>query len=359
MLQHVRQPLPRMLTTTVRLQRICPVVAKSVWRSDRNWMDGSTSPPCYSAAAVVDTPSPGTLVIKDRVISRVVVAAALTVPSVARHARGVSRLAGKQLPRVDLSVGEHSVSVNLYVGLVWPCAIIDVAETIHDQVAHALDTVVGLPLHRLNILVAATVAAGTQQHQIAQQSTVRASTALVVRPRPPTASPAALPVALILAVALLGVALVAGREWLIVHDAIGGAPWISNTVHWIAELHSTLWMIGAAATAVLLGLVLIVIGIKPRTKTHIGALSPNSTMPIVWLRPTDVARVCSEHASGVPGSKSVRTTVTKHRVTIEVRRPSGSDDSILAESVEQSVATTLATLADPRTVRVRFTEGTP
>lgn len=300
----------------------------------------------------IDTGGPGTLVIKERAVSRVAVASALTVPGVVRQIGGMSKLTGRELPRADVSVGEHSVSINLYVALEWPSRISEVTSALHDEVSRALTAVVGLPLHRLNVLVAATVPTdGTEQ--VASND----AGAVAPRPRPPTASPAALPVALVLAFALLGVAFVAGREFLIVQDTVVGAPWIANAVTWIAELHWAPWMTGAAIGAILAGIVLVGVGLKPRTGTHAGASSPTSSSPMVWLRPTDIARMCSEHAGSVPGSESARTTVTKKRVTVDVRRVAGAEDAAVSESVRQSVAPTLAVLADARKVRVRVKQS--
>lgn len=296
----------------------------------------------------VDTGGPGTLVIKERVISRVAVAAALTVPDVVRQVGGMSRLTGRDLPRADVSVGEHSASVNLYIAVQWPSRISDVAHAVHDEVARVLGEIVGLPLHRLNVVVT-----GTSPRSVVQ-STVSENTHPVLRPRPPTASPAAHYAAVVLAVALLGVAFVAGREFLIVHGTIVGAPWIANTVEWIADLQWATWMIAGAAGLIVVGSILVAMGLTPRSKTHTGVRSPSSPSPMVWLRPTDVARMCSDHAGNVPGSESVRTTVTKKKVTVEVRRVAAGNDAILTESVRGAVEPVLAVLADTRKVRVRL-----
>lgn len=313
---------------------------------------GEATPVAGSAAGeATEGGGPGTLVIKERAISRVAVAAALTVPDVVRQLGGLSRLTGRDLPRADVSVGEHSVSVNLYIAVRWPTKVADVAHGVHTEVGRVLDGFVGLPLHRLNIIVAGTTPKDSVEHTSGGDS-VRA-----LRPRPPTASPAAAFIAVVLALALLGVAFVAGREFLIAHETIGGPPWIGNAIAWIADLHWASWMITAASAAIVVGLILVVSGLSPRTKTHTGARSPESKSPIVWLRPTDVARICSDHAGSVPGSESARTTVTKRAVTVEVHRTPGGDDAAVTESVRDAVAPTLAALADTRKVRVRVRES--
>ncbi|MET0195830.1 MAG: DUF6286 domain-containing protein [Rhodococcus fascians] len=308
--------------------------------------------PDFVADEVPETGGPGTLVVKERAVSRVAVAAALTVPAVVRQVGGMSKLTGRELPRADVSVGEHSVSVNLYVALAWPCRIADAGAAIAEKVGRALNDIIGLPLHQLNVLVVGTSPAGSPEPSAP-------SDAAAFRPRPPTASPAAVPVALVLSLVLLGVAFVAGREFLIAHDTIDGSPWIANAVNWIAELHWQPWMIGAAAACVVVGAILVVLGLKPRTKTHTGAGSKASQYPMVWLRPTDVARICSDHAGSVPGVDSARTTVTPKRVTVDVHRAAGGTNGSTAavESVRAAVEPTIALLADTRTVRVRVKES--
>lgn len=295
---------------------------------------------------------PGTLVVKERAIERVAVAAALSVPAVTRQVGGLSRLTGRDLPRADVSVGEHSVSVNLYIAVLWPSRISEVSTAVHDEVARVLDGIIGLPLHRLNVVVAATSFKEDAEHPVSSDAAITPP-----RPRAPTASPAALPVALVLAVALFGVAFVASREFLIVNGTIDAAPWIRNAVDRIAQLHWAPWMIGAAVAAVAAGVLLVVIGAKPRSRTHIGATSPSSTSPMVWLRPTDVARMCSDHAGTVPGIESARTTVTKRRVSVDVHRASGTDAVALSESVRDAIGPTLSVLADSRKVRVKVKES--
>ncbi|MGA9870319.1 MAG: DUF6286 domain-containing Asp23/Gls24 family envelope stress response protein [Rhodococcus sp. (in: high G+C Gram-positive bacteria)] len=299
-----------------------------------------------------DAGGPGTLVIKERAVAKVAVAAALTVPDVIRQVGGMSRLTGRELPRADVSVGEESVAVNLYLALAWPCRISEVAAAVHDEVSRVLDGIVGLPLHRLNILVAATTLKDNNERVPTTTPPIRPTS-----PRPPTASPAAVPVALVLAVALLGLAFVAGREFLIVHDTIVGAPWILNTIDAIADLHWAPWMLGASAAALIVGLLLVALGLKPRTRTHVGAVSPSAQTPAVWLRPADVARVCSDRAGSVHGSLSARTTVTRKRVTVEVHPVPGSDAAALTESVRDALTPTLTALSDTRRLDIRLVEG--
>ena len=77
---------------------------------------------------------------------------------------------------------------------------------------------------------------------------------------------------------------------------------------WVAELHWQGWMLPAGIAAMVLGLVLVYTAVVPTSRTHL-ALGSDAG-PVVWLRPTDVARMCSAHAGTVAGVHSVHTTWT-------------------------------------------------
>lgn len=291
----------------------------------------------------------GALVVKERAVATIVTTAALTVPAVLRQVGGMPRLTGRELPRADVSVGAHSVSVNLYVALAWPCTIPQVAETVHRTVEKALHDMTGLSLHRLNVVVA-HAGSGTRTGNADTHREVSGSHPRTP-PRPPTASPAAVPLAIALALTLLVVAFVAAREWLIEHEVIDGRRWISASIEWIGRLNGGSWILAPSACAVLLGAVLVVLALRPRTRTHTGAASTRASEgPVVWLRPTDVARMCSERARRVAGVRSARTTITPTRATVHVSPNSRQN---VVEAVRTSSALPLSLLAEPRTVVVR------
>lgn len=323
----------------------------------------------------------GRLVIKDRAVARVVMAAAASVPGVTRSKGGLTLLVGRELPRADVSVGEDSVAVNLYIGVLWPSRVAEVASAVHDCVAEALVTITGLPLHRMNVVITGTTTVDEPASAVIQDSShitpghlplsaghlpdpitpatspVAPGTSHVARAcGPPTASPAVLPVALVLGVAALGAAFVAGREFLIANNTISGAPWVRNTVDAIAGLHWESWMSGAAVAAAVVGLALIALALKPRARTHTGVASPGVSSPTVWMRPTDLARISSDNAHSVPGVVSARTTVTKRAVTVKVHRTSTSNPAALKEAVRDSLGATSALTGGSRRLKIEIAE---
>ena len=290
----------------------------------------------------------GSVEIKDRAISRTAIAAALKDPRVTRTTGGISRLTGRELPRADITLGEDTIAVNLYIGVRWPSRITEVTESVHASVEAALATMTGLHVHRVNVLVSDT----TLDTEFSSTSNTDASQS--VSPRPPTAGPAAMPVALLFGFALLGVAFVAGREFLIAHGHFGGSPWISDAVFWIARLHWQSWMIAAAMGAAVVGLLLVFVGVKPRTKTH-SSLGAST----VWATPTDVARLCSAAAKSTRGVADAHTVVTRRKIEVRVERDGAVDAELVDAAVREALAPTLAVSAGGRRLTVKQSVAAP
>ncbi|MDI9931794.1 Asp23/Gls24 family envelope stress response protein [Rhodococcus sp. IEGM 1354] len=273
----------------------------------------------------------GSLEIKHRALSRTAIAAASKDPRVTRTTGGMSRLTGRELPRADVTLGEDTVSVNLYIGVRWPSQITDVTESVHRTVEAALATMTGVHVHRVNVLVSDTALDRSARGPDVAADDVAAA---VVSPRPPTAGPAAMPVALVFGFALLAVAFVAGREFFIAQGHIVGSPWIADAVHWVSQLHWQGWMIAPAVGSIVVGALFVFAGVKPRTRTHSGLGGPT---PTVWATPTDIARLCSAAAQSTRGVVDAHTVVTRRKIEVRVQR----DRAVSPDSADAAVRTAL------------------
>ena len=292
----------------------------------------------------------GSLEIKDRAISRTAIAAALKDPRVTRTTGGLSRLTGRELPRADVTLGEDTIAVNLYIGVRWPSQITEVAASVHASVEEALATMTGLDVHRVNILVSDTVL-----HR-AERVPEKDVASPMIPPRPPTAGPAAMPVALLFGFALLAAAFLAGREFLVARGHLGGSPWIAEAVSWIARLHWQSWMIAAAIAAVVLGLLLVFVGVKPRTRTHSGLGESAST---VWATPTDIARLCSAAAQSTRAVVDAHTVVTRRKIEVRVERDGAVDATSVDAAVRDALASVLSVVAGGRRLTVKHSVTAP
>ncbi|MDH6279072.1 DUF6286 domain-containing Asp23/Gls24 family envelope stress response protein [Prescottella agglutinans] len=302
----------------------------------------------------IDEPgSRGRLIIKDRAIEKIATTAALQVPGVVQQGGGLTRFTGRDLPRADVSTGARSVAVSLYLGVRWPCDVAELTRRVHREVGDQVENLTGMPLHQLGVLVAGTdcVAPGD-----AGECPTPVPSPTVIPPRTPTAAPAAVPAAIVISVGLLALAGVAARELLIARGAISGAPWLRNTFEWVGRLHWEQWLVPVSLAALVLGILLVLLALAPRTRTHvparIGAEAPN-----VWLRPVDVARMCSARAGTVAGVHTAHTTVDRRRATVRVVAAPDRPTDELRGAVTDAVREQLAVLDRPPKLRVRVRRG--
>jgi hypothetical protein len=95
---------------------------------------------------------------------------------------------------------------------------------------------------------------------------------------------------------------------------LAGTPWIGAAITALNGLRSQWWMVPAGAVALLIGLWLVVVAVRPRRKTVVAVDAAGS----VWMRPRDVARLASHAASCVPGVEVLNSAATRRKVTMYV-----------------------------------------
>jgi uncharacterized alkaline shock family protein YloU len=108
-------------------------------------------------AATVAPDDRGRLVIRQRAIERITVAAALGTPGVSRHGGGLGRLAGRELPRVDVDVAGDHVRADVEVAVEWGHPLAATAIAVRRDVRRALSDHSGLVVDGVNVHVAAVV----------------------------------------------------------------------------------------------------------------------------------------------------------------------------------------------------------
>lgn len=284
--------------------------------------------------------------IRDRVVAHIVEAAALSVPEVVRTGSSLTRLTGRDLPRAELSTGDGSVAVTLYLAVRWPVRLDTLGARVRARVVDEVTRLTGLRVTDLNVVVAGA-APGLGEtpvdDEVPRTDPVRANT--------PRAVPAAVPAAIVTAIGALGLAFVCARELLIAHDRIGGAPWVRNTVEWASRLHWSDWIIPAIVAAVALGLVLLAAALKPRPRTHLALRTTPGETPVVWTRPRDLARASSSLARSVAAVQTARTAVDRRHVTVTTHAT--GDPADVDATVRTAVAPVIALLDDDRRVRIR------
>lgn len=108
------------------------------------------------------TPSPagGTVVFSERAVSRVVAAAAASVPGTTSISRGLERIAGRSYPRYDVMIDDHagSTTIEAFIAVTWPAPVTAVAEQVRTTIAEWVTSMTGLRVEQVNVLVGPVVA---------------------------------------------------------------------------------------------------------------------------------------------------------------------------------------------------------
>ncbi|WP_228941441.1 DUF6286 domain-containing protein [Nocardioides sp. Leaf374] len=156
------------------------------------------------------------------------------------------------------------------------------------------------------------------------------------RRNPPRGRSAVVPVALLLALALVALAVVTVRDLAVAQGWTGGSPWLRDAVDGLDGLGATTAVVVAAAVTGLVGLVLLVLALKPAPVTHLPATADGD----LWVSAHAVAALARQRAdrsSGVVGASA--TVSRRHRVRVEVVAPRDTDQTVAG--VRETVAADL------------------
>ncbi|WP_040794045.1 DUF6286 domain-containing protein [Nocardia higoensis] len=178
-------------------------------------------------------------------------------------------------------------------------------------------------------------------------------TARVARPGPrPLAAPAVGYAGALLALALLGIAVVALRDAAVSAGWLNGTRWVDSAIEWLDGLSFAGWMVPVGVVAVVAGAWLLLLAALPRRQKAVQADARSS----VWIEYNDLARAAARLAVRVPGVLSARATASRRRITViaGVTADSGST----AETIDDAVRSGLSgILAEVPAVRTRTRAG--
>ncbi len=164
----------------------------------------------------------------------------------------------------------------------------------------------------------------------------------------PVAAAAATWPGVVLALLVLGAAVLAVQN-AITHAGWVGAPsWAGTIASTFDGLSAEWWMAVPGAVAVLLGLGLLVLAVKPRRRTSVRG---TGEAPL-FVRPVDLARWSSDAARGIPLVIGAASVATRKRVTVRVSTAETARGSV-REQVANAVQERLAPLGTPVDVTVK------
>ncbi len=166
--------------------------------------------------------------------------------------------------------------------------------------------------------------------------------------RTPTATPAAAPWAVLLALVVLALGVVGIRDALVAAGAFGGSSWTKNTANAIDGLTARTWMIPAGIGLAVLGLWWLLAALKPRKRTEISL----SGTPGAWMRPGDLARLVQPTVENVEGVVSASTSATRRTVTVKATT-TARDSAKVRTALTEAVGDRLSALRRAPRVKVK------
>jgi hypothetical protein len=178
------------------------------------------------------------------------------------------------------------------------------------------------------------------------------STALPAAAPVPVAPAGASYLGALCAIALVALGGVGIRDGIVAAGWIDGRLWTRMTVDWIDGQTFQGWMVPVGIITALLGLVSVVLALKPRRKRAV-ALSARSS---VYLELSDAARLAAVAARSVAGVVDANARARRRQITVRART-TGADPAEQRAAVSGAITDALAPLADPPRVKVRVSTG--
>jgi hypothetical protein len=162
---------------------------------------------------------------------------------------------------------------------------------------------------------------------------------------PPKARPAAAFVAVLLALGLMALGAVGIHDLLADQGVIAAGNWARAVLVSVDGLTATPAVAAAAAVAVIAGLWLLLVALKPGRHTHLRAPTDDADL---WISPSALAALAVERAERVSAVTLADAHAGRRRIRLDIRTTEPDATAAIAESVN----THLEGLT-PRVVKVR------
>ncbi|MBZ8177697.1 hypothetical protein GP475_02260 [Corynebacterium poyangense] len=162
----------------------------------------------------------------------------------------------------------------------------------------------------------------------------------------PRANPFARWTTIVIGILLVALAVIAGRDIWVLSSQTTQQPWLKPVFGLFNESLPS-WIVPASIAAMIIGLILVIIALKPRKRTHRAITSPIS----LWTRPVDISRMASQTARKVPGVSNAHSAVKGSSLSVNVA--GDTTDPSLAERVEAALAPLVNRVDSPKQVKVR------
>ncbi|WP_416953391.1 hypothetical protein ACNKF0_15130 [Nocardioides sp. T5] len=167
--------------------------------------------------------------------------------------------------------------------------------------------------------------------------------------RPPVSRHRAVAVGVVVALALVGVAVIAVRDLAVTQGWAAGEPWLDAGVRGLDGLEPTAGVLAVATAVGVLGLLLVLAGLLPARRRHVPAAGAEH----LWSTPAAVAEVTRgavDRSQGVVAARVARAS--RGRVALDVVTHDGSSGAPAVETARE-LGSAAGTALGARRVDVR------
>ncbi|MFF0341405.1 DUF6286 domain-containing protein [Kribbella sp. NPDC004875] len=264
-----------------------------------------------------------------------------------RHGAVVRRDAvlGRGLPKARAVVAGRRTRIEVQVAAAWGRPLADVAAEVCRAVTDDVERFTGLGVDRVDVDITAVDPPSTAA------AAVEPTDAGAIAGNSPVAGPAVSVVGVVGALVLIGLGVVGIAEMLRTAGLLRGdvipAGWFGRSV----VLEPADWMRPAGIAAIVAGLVLLVVTVKPRRRTHLAVSGPDT---MVWIRAADAARLAADSAGRVDSVTSASVVAKRRRLRATVT--TFGDPARVSGEVGTAIEERLSTITPRPRVRIDLRE---
>lgn len=152
-------------------------------------------------------------------------------------------------------------------------------------------------------------------------------------------------VGLVLSLVVVACGIVGVHDALVATGVVGGTGLVAGAIESSDGVSPALWVLLAGVLAVILGLVLLLVALRPRPRKVVAVRARTG----VFMAPRDVAQLATGAAEAVTGVISASSSATLRKVAVRVV---STGDAATETAVREAVEARLAMLEPPPTVRI-------
>lgn len=163
--------------------------------------------------------------------------------------------------------------------------------------------------------------------------------------KPPKAAPVAAFTAVLIAVLFIALAVVGVHDLVVTQKWAAGTSWSRTVIDGTNGVTRADWVIPLAVLALLIGLFLLFVSLRPRRSTHQHVPGDQDVVD-VWITPGALTKMVTKAAEDAPGVLSAHPKVSTRAVRVSVATIPDADEGQVIDTVQQLVGERIGALSD-------------